>query len=210
MTLHNRVTRRFCTKCNEITSWKLDRSIGHSRCIRCHSTSKYARKPKKTTLEEPKLNKQYVREQIDAAVKEIREEYNKRFENIYQCPDCGAVAFKNSEHICFKGLQQETVIVSQQKKKTIGEYVLEILLKTPPEIDAIIESDSIYTSQGISTAVISAGYQGSKNAIASALSDMFKQKKINRRAATIKVMTTSKSNKKFEKEATGFVYWRKE
>jgi hypothetical protein len=152
------------------------------------------------------LNKQYVNERIESAIREIREEYDKKFANIYQCPDCGAVALKDSEHICLSGkIQQETLITPQ--KKTIGDYILSVILKTPPAIDDVISSDSVYTSQGIVSHTISAGCSGTKNAIASALSDMVKQKKINRRAATIKVETTSKANKKFEKEISGFVYW---
>jgi hypothetical protein len=152
------------------------------------------------------LNKQYVSEKIAAAIRELREEYDEKFANIYQCQDCGAVAFRNSEHICLSGkIQKETSWVVP--RKTIGDYILSVILKTPPGIDDVIDSDSIYTSQGIVSHVISAGCSGTKNAIASALSDMVKQKKINRRAATIKVETTSKKNKKFEKEISGFVYW---
>jgi len=154
------------------------------------------------------LNKQYVKEQIEAAIREIREEYDKKFENIYQCQDCGAMVFKDSEHICLSGKIQET----RQEiapRKTIRDYILSVIMKVPPAIDDIIDSDSIYTSKGIAAHVISDGCTGTENAIASALSDMVKKKKnINRRAATIKVTTTSKSNKIFEKEISGFVYWR--
>ena len=202
-----KTTRRWCLKCKDVTSWKLDRSIGHSRCIRCGSTSKFARRVKNTTEEEPKLNKQYVNERIESAISELREEYDEKFANIYQCPDCGAVAFRSSEHICLAGkIQQEPLIVPQ--RKTIGDYILSVIMKIPPDIDEIINSDSVYTTQGIVSHAISAGCTGTKYAIASALSDMVKQKKINRRAATISVITTSKTNKKFEKEISGFIYWK--
>jgi dGTP triphosphohydrolase len=152
------------------------------------------------------LNKQYVKEQIEAAISEIREEYDKKFENIYQCPDCGAVTFRDSEHICLAGKIQEEVTIP--KKKTIADYILSIIMKVPPDIDEIINSDSVYTTQGIISHAISAGCTGTENAIASALSDMVKKKKIvNRRAATIRIMTTSKAGKIFEKEVSGFIYW---
>jgi len=160
------------------------------------------------------LNKQYVKEQIEAAICELQEEYDKKIEecnkkitNICQCPDCGAVTFRDSEHICLSGKIQETQNVIP--RKTIGDYILSEIFKIPPEIDDVIDSDSGYTSQGIVNRVISAGCMGTKHAISSALSDMVKQKKIYRRAATIKITTTSKSNKKFEKEISGFIYWRK-
>jgi len=209
-----KTTRRWCTKCKDVTSWQLDRSIGHSRCIQCHSTSEFAKKVKRDIQEEPKLNKQYVKEQIEAAICELQEEYDKKIEecnkkitNICQCPDCGAVTFRDSEHICLSGKIQETQNVIP--RKTIGDYILSEIFKIPPEIDDVIDSDSGYTSQGIVNRVISAGCMGTKHAISSALSDMVKQKKIYRRAATIKITTTSKSNKKFEKEISGFIYWRK-
>ncbi len=36
-------TERFCTICNKITKWHYDWGIGHSRCVICNSTSKYAK-----------------------------------------------------------------------------------------------------------------------------------------------------------------------
>jgi hypothetical protein len=169
---------------------------------------------KRDIQEEPKLNKQYVKEQIETAICKLQEKYDKKIEecdkriaNVYQCPDCGAAAFRDSEHICFSGKIQETRDIIP--RKTIGDYILSEILKSPPEIDDVIDSDSVYTSQGIVNRVISAGCTGTKGAISSALSDMVKQKKINRRAATIKIVTTSKSNKKFEKEVSGFIYWKK-
>jgi hypothetical protein len=169
---------------------------------------------KRDIQEEPKLNKQYVNERIEAAICELREEYdkkieefNKRVTNVYQCPDCGAAAFRDSEHICLSGKIQETQNIIPHK--TIGDYILSEIFKIPPEIDDVIDSDSVYTSQGIINRVISVGCTGTKHAISSALSDMVKQKKINRRAATIKIVTTSKTNKKFEKEVSGFVYWKR-
>src|SRR5574343_1179142 len=140
-------TRRWCTKCKDITSWQLDRSIGHSRCIRSHSTSKFAKKNKKLPKEEKKMNKQYVQEQIKAAIAALREEYDAKIGNIYQCPDCGAAAFRDSEHICFKGQIQPTIAPIVTKKPTIREYIMAILPRTPPA-DEVIDAKSAYVSQG--------------------------------------------------------------
>ena len=152
------------------------------------------------------MNKQYVKEQIDLAISAIREEYDKKLGNIYQCPDCGAVAFRDSEHICFKGQIPQTIDPIMTKKPTIREYIMAILPRSPPN-DEIIDANSAYVSQGIVSAAIASGFAGSKGAIGACLSELAKKKLINRRAAIIRMMSTSKDGKGFEKEVSGFVYW---
>lgn len=200
------LTRRYCMKCKTVTSWKIDPAINHSRCLICHSDSSYSRKNKKLPQKEKKMNKQYVKEQIEAAIAALREEYDAKIGNIYQCPDCGAVAFRDSEHICFKGQIQPTIAPNVTKKPTIREYIMAILPRSPPT-DGIIDANSAYVSQGIVSAAIDSGYAGSKGAIGACLSEMAKKKLINRRAAIIRMTSTSKSNRTYEKEVSGFVYW---
>lgn len=152
------------------------------------------------------MNKQYVQEQIKAAIAALREEYDVKIGNIYQCPDCGAVAFRDAEHICFKGQIQPMIAPNVTKKPTIREYIMAILPQTPPA-DEVIDANSAYVSQGIVSAAIASGFAGSKGAIGACLSELAKKKLINRRAAIIRMMSTSKGNKEYEKEVSGFVYW---
>lgn len=153
------------------------------------------------------MNKQYVNERIEAAIAALREEYDMKIGNIYQCPDCGAVAFRDSEHICFSGkISREVVEPPEPKRKTIREYIMAILPRNPPA-DEIIDANSAYVSQGIVSAAIDSGYAGSTGAIGACLSELAKKKLINRRAATIRMTSTSKANRPYEKEVSGFVYW---
>lgn len=200
-------TRRWCTVCNDVTSWVLDRSIGHSRCIRCHSDSRKAKQVKKNIMEEPKLNKQYVKQQIDAAIKELQIEYDgkllsvlKRIDNIYQCPDCGAVAFRDSEHVCLSVRPTLHELTARPTKK-ICDYIMEVMPKSASM--ACAAKDIIDMS-------LAAGCMGKPGAIKAEISTMIKRKMINRRAEIIRVKTKSRSGKEFEKEVSGFVYWRGE
>lgn len=193
-------TRRWCTVCNDVTSWVLDRSIGHSRCIRCHSDSRKAKQIKKNIMEEPKLNKQYVKQQIEAAIAELRKEYDERLNNIYQCPDCGAVAFRDSEHVCLSARRTLCDLTARPNRK-IGDYIMEVMPKS--ESLACAAKDIIDMS-------IAAGCMGKPGAIKAEISTMIKRKMINRRAEIIRVKTKSRSGKEFEKEVSGFVYWRGE
>lgn len=152
------------------------------------------------------MNKQYVKEQIESAIAALREEYDAKIGNIYQCPDCGAVAFRDSEHICFKGQIPQTIDPIMTKKPTIREYIMAILPRSPPN-DEIIDANSAYVSQGITSMAIDSGCEGSKGAIGACLSELAKKKLINRRAAVIRVNSTSKANRTYEKEVSGFVYW---
>jgi len=40
-------TSRYCIICDRVTSWKYNRTIGHSQCSECGSTSLYAAQDKK-------------------------------------------------------------------------------------------------------------------------------------------------------------------
>ena len=152
------------------------------------------------------MNKQYVKEQIDAAISELRKEYDRKIGNIYQCQDCGAVALKDQDHICLQGKIAPEI---PAKRKTIYDYVISVLSHVVPVTDDPISENSEYTTKGIVSGILAAGYQGSQGSIGAALSEMAKSKRISRRAAIIKTTRTSKAGKKFEKEISGFVYWRK-
>ncbi len=155
------------------------------------------------------MNKQYVKEQIEIAMRELRKEYDEKLAAIYQCPDCGALALKTSDHVCLAGKIPVTpVTLELPKRKTISDYVLSVLPCEPPLVDDPIPENSEYTAKGIATNVLSNGYSGSAGSVAAALSDLAKSKRILRKAATLITTSTSKANKKFEKEVSGFVYWR--
>jgi len=204
-------TRRWCVKCKAVTHWQIDPAINHSRCLICHSDSRFSRKVKKTTKEEPKMNKQYVKDVVDAAMAALRKEYDEKLDAIYQCPDCGSLALKGSDHVCLQGkipVSDPGMVAAKPKRKTINDYVLEVLPCEPPLIDGPIPEYTTYTAKGITDIVLSEGYHGSPGSIASALSSMAKAKRIMRRAATLTITSTSKANKKFEKEVPGFVFWK--
>lgn len=203
-------SRRWCTVCKDVTSWTLDRSIGHSRCIRCHNTSLVARKLRKNIKEEKKVNKQYVQDQIRIAIEKLRAEYDEKIMNISQCPDCGAVVLKNTEHICLHGripTDQPAAIQAKPKRKTIGEHILSILPDVGP-CDDIVDVDSVYTKKGLAARVVEAGYKGSAQSVEAAITDLLERKLITRKPSTVKVMSTSKKGNRFPKEISSFVYWR--
>jgi hypothetical protein len=199
-------TRRWCTKCKAVTSWQIDPAINHSRCLICHSDSRFSRKVKKTTKEMPKMNKQYVQEQINIAVSKLREEYDARLAAIYQCPDCGALALKHSDHVCLSG-KLPIAAPAKQKRATLDDHILTALLVEPPMVDDPIEEGSPYTAKGIAAQVVAAGYKGAASSVASILSRLAKNNKVMRRAAIIQY-TSGKDDKRIEKEAPGFVFWR--
>jgi hypothetical protein len=193
-------------KCQSVTLWQIDPAINHSRCLICHSDSRFSRKVKKTTKEEKKMNKQYVQEQINIAVSKLREEYDARLAAICQCPDCGSVVLKGYEHVCLSGVLP-FVAPTKSKRETLYDRVLSVLMHEPPIVDDPIEEGSLYTAKGITACVVRSGYSGASGSIASALTDLAREKKIMRRAATLKITSTSKADKKFEKEVSGFVFW---
>lgn len=204
MCLKPHTTRRFCVKCKMVTAWKVDRKINHSRCLVCGSDSRFAKKPKKSIYEEPKMNKQYVKEQIDIAINELRKEYDAVIGNIYQCPDCGAVAFKNSEHICFKAAAAEPT--APAKTSTAASMVLNALPIGAPAIDIeLFDTDSPYTPHKIAAMAKVIGYTGSFTSLKVTLGTLWKAGKISRRPAVIK----SEGRRKSPDGLPGFVYWRR-
>ncbi len=150
------------------------------------------------------MNKQYVKEQIEIAMRELRKEYDEKLAAIYQCQDCGAVTLKGTDHICLQGKIQPEV--AKPKRKTVSDYVISVLPIEPPTED-IIEESSCYTAKGIAANVAQSGFSGSLASVPVTISGMVKQKKILRKAAILKV-TSTKGDTKFEKEVSGFVYWR--
>ena len=198
-------TRRFCTKCKAVTSWKIDPAINHSRCLVCGSDSRHAKKVKRNTYEEPKMNKQYVKEQIDMAIKELRAEYDAVIGNIYQCPDCGAVAFKNGEHICFKAAPT-TVEQPKPRKDTLLSRVFDALpIGAPPNDIEVFSTDSPYNPNKIVQTVWDTGHYDPASSIRAELSLLWKAGKVSRRPAALQV-----ANGKRERAGgiPGFVYWR--
>lgn len=146
------------------------------------------------------MNKQYVQEQIRNAIETLREEYDAKLAAIYQCPDCGAVALRTSEHICFRG----SSMVEPKKPKTVMEYILSVISNNPPE-EELVDFGSIYTAHGIVSAAIASGCVSSRGSLTTTLSEMATHKKVNRRAATVKVAIKDGSK---AKEVPGFVYWK--
>ena len=201
MCLRPSITRRYCTHCKTVTSWKIDPAINHSRCLVCKSDSRFSRKITKHTQEEPKMNKQYVKEQIDIAIKELRAEYDAVIGNIYQCPDCGAVAFKNGEHICFKAAPAVEK-PPLPRKTTLIERVYDVLPIGAPSADIeVFGVDSDYTPAKIAANVAPA-HPGSVKA---AISTLWLDGKIKRRAAALRVAGGKRDR---EGGVPGFVYWR--
>ncbi len=199
-------TRRYCLKCKRITHWQLDRKIGHSRCIVCHSDSRKAKKIVKNVYEEPKMNKQYVQEQIKIAIGELRAEYDEIVGNIYQCPDCGALAFRNSEHICL-GKRLAPVAIPEGKRDLLS-YVLDALPTEPPA--DMLEADSPYLSLGIGKRIVELGFTGKPASVSSNLAKLFADSggRIKRVPVAIREKGISKKKLEFEKIVTGFAYWR--
>ena len=194
-------TRRFCTHCKTVTSWKIDPAINHSRCLVCGSDSRHAKKVKRNIYEEPKMNKQYVQEQIKIAIKELRAEYDAVIGNIYQCPDCGAVAFRNSEHICFKAAPAVEK-PSLPRKTTLIERVYDALPIGAPSADIeVFGVDSDYTPTKIAANVAPA-HPGSVKA---AISTLWLDGKIKRKAAALRVAGGKRDR---EGGVPGFVDWR--
>lgn len=149
------------------------------------------------------MNKQYVKEQIDIAIKELRAEYDAVIGNIYQCPDCGAVAFKNGEHICFKAAPA-TVEQPKPQKNTLLSRVFDALPIGAPEDIDLFEADSPYNPNKIASDIVAEGRSNSPGSVKSCLSDLWMAGKINRRPAALK------SNGKRDRAGgfAGFVYWR--
>ena len=195
-------TRRFCTKCKAVTSWKIDPAINHSRCLVCGSDSRHAKKVKRNTYEEPKMNKQYVQEQIRIAIKELRDEFGPKIDNIYQCPDCGAVAFKDSEHICFKAAP--AIEQPKPRKDTLLSRVFDALPIGAPEDIDLFEADSPYNPNKIASDMVAEGRSNSPGSVKSCLSSLWQTGKINRRPAALR--TNGKRDP--AGGVAGFVYWR--
>ena len=154
------------------------------------------------------MNKQYVQEQIKNAIHEIRSEYDKKLSNIYQCPDCGAAAFRDSTHICLAGkVEQRPVFITQ---KNLIHYVLEVLPTSPPDLNGKLEHDSPYTVRGIEKRIAKAGYPGKISSVGSNISKFYRAGKVNRNSATIVDKIVNKNGIEIEREIAGFVYWRSE
>ena len=196
-------TRRFCTHCKTVTSWKIDPAINHSRCLVCGSDSRHAKKVRRDIYEEPKMNKQYVQEQIKIAISELRKEYDAVIGNLYQCPDCGAVAFKNGEHICFRAAP--AVEPAKPKKDTLISRVFDALpIGAPPETE-LFDIDSPYTPNQVASTIMACGYSASPGSIKACLSELWQAGKVSRRAAAVKVAAGKRDR---AGGVPGFVYWR--
>ena len=201
-------TRRYCLKCKRITHWQLDRKIGHSRCIVCHSDSRKAKKIVKNVYEEPKMNKQYVQEQIKIAIGELRAEYDEIVGNIYQCPDCGALAFRNSEHICL-GSRSERPPTIAPKSRTLVDYVMEALPTAPPaDPSAVFDQESPYLATGIGNKIVENGYTGKAKSASTILAKLFREKRVSYAPVITREVTTSKTGKTFDRLTPGLAYWR--
>lgn len=203
---HAGLTRRYCLVCKQVTTWKIDPAINHSRCLICHSNSSKSRKIKKTTKEEPKLNKQYVKEQIDQAVETIRKEYDAKLATIYQCPDCGAVTIMGTDHVCLQGKIPVSAPEIKPKRKTIFDYVLAVVPCSPPDGE-LVNENAPHLAKNITANVMSAGYSGSPGSVITRMAELVESNKIMRRTATIKI-SSSRNGKKYPKDVPGFVYWR--
>lgn len=201
-------SRRYCLKCRCVTHWQLDRKIGHSRCIVCHSDSRKARKLIKNNYEEPKMNKQYVKEQIDIAVSELRKEYDAIIGNIYQCPDCGAVAFRNSTHICLSGKAEP--VVPQTPKKQLLDYVMDVLPTIPPDISQTFEAESPYLPKGIGNNAVALGFPGKATSVGSNIGKFVAQSKgaIKQAPVAYREKARNKKGTEYERIIAGFAYWR--
>lgn len=144
------------------------------------------------------MNKQYVKEQIDIAINELRKEYDAVIGNIYQCPDCGALAFRNSEHICFKAVPAAVSQPLPPTRSSLVDRVYDALpIGAPPAgVDTFgIESD--YSPEKIISIV-----SGPAGSIKATLSYLWKSGKIKRRPAAL----VGKRNR--ADGIPGFVYWR--
>ena len=203
-----RTTRRYCTKCKMVTSWRIDSKLGHSRCMVCKSDSLYARKQIKRIKEEPKMNKQYVKEQIDIAINGLRKEYDAVIKNIYQCPDCGALAFRSSEHVCL-GRQIAPAAPRLSRRKIMDDYVLEVLQTKPPaDLSIIFENDSPYLHGGICRLAVEAGFRGKADSPATCLAKLGREKKLEFAAVLKREIVTNNAGKTFDRITPGLAYWR--
>lgn len=204
-------SRRYCTVCHRVTNWELDEKINHSRCLSCGSDSRHAERPRREIKEEPKMNKQYVQEQIKNAIQKIRDEYDPKLSNIYQCPDCGAVAFRNSTHICLPARGDSLRSAASPTfvaQKNLIHYVLEVLPTSPPDLNSKLEHDSPYTVRGIEKRIAKMGYPGKISSVGSNISKFYRAGKVNRNSATIVDKIVNKNGREIEREIAGFVYWK--
>lgn len=148
------------------------------------------------------MNKQYVKEQIDIAIKELRAEYDAVIGNIYQCPDCGAAAFKNGEHICFHAAPVPAAQTPKPKKVPLYQRVFDAVPVGEPFIE-VVPVDSRYNPHMIAFEMIAAGFTDSVGAVKGALSGLWEAKRLCRKLASVR-----SPGEVCAGGLPGYVYWR--
>ena len=148
------------------------------------------------------MNKQYVKEQIDIAIRELEKKYDSVIGNIYQCPDCGAAAFKNGEHICFRAAPAPAEQPAKPKKVPLYQRVFEVVPVGEPSLE-VVPVDSQYNPHMIAHEMIAAGFTDSAGAVKGALSDLWEAKRLCRKLASVRSPGGVRAG-----GLPGYVYWR--
>ena len=154
------------------------------------------------------MNKQYVNERIEMAVKAIEDKYDAVIKNIYQCPDCGALAFRNGEHICLRAALGDAAMPRKRKAKTLADYVLQVLPTVPPsDPTAIFEQDSPYMPKQIGKLAKLAGFSGKVKPSGVTMTKFLRSGKVECMPVRTREVITTKSGV-HDRICSGMAYWR--
>jgi hypothetical protein len=159
----------------------------------------------------PKMNKQYVKEQIDNAIEKVRAEYEPLLKKIVECPVCGALTFRGSEHVC---LVSAPIIAppAHPERRMLIDYIMDALEREPPAADVdILEANSPYLPAGISKKVMEMGYIGKDTSVGSNIAkySLIPGSGIKRLPVTMREIKMRKSSGlEFESVKSVTAYWR--